>query len=239
MAGLYSRFKQAGYTTPKYLLDINEKNILGEILQGLTQKYNFETILLIANKNDYGYKSEILNTLKKFKKQNLKIEFIGNTLGQAETAWMGVTALRKCDPKSKKVVFHNIDTILYDRDFRFIDEILDEYDGYIDIFNASTDKYSYVKCNGNGILDEIKEKIVISNMATSGLYCFSDFGEFEKIYKSASFQGEQYISFIYEKFIENGKKIFIDKNLLGKFYDKKTIILGTPEEYETYIKNKK
>ena len=239
MAGLYSRFRQAGYTTPKYLLEVNKKNILGEIMQGLTLKYNFEIILLIANKNDYEYESKILNTLETFKKQNLKIKFINSTLGQAETASIGVNALKKYSPKSKKVVFHNIDTILYDRDFKFIDEILDMHDGYIDIFNASTDKYSYVKCDQNGILSEIKEKKVISNMATSGLYCFSDFREFEKIYQLASFQGEQYISFIYDRFIENGKKVFIDKNLLGKFYDEKTIILGTPKEYEDYIKNER
>ena len=122
MAGLYSRFRQAGYTTPKYLLEVNKKNILGEIMQGLTLKYNFEIILLIANKNDYEYESKILNTLETFKKQNLKIKFINSTLGQAETASIGVNALKKYSPKSKKVVFHNIDTILYDRDFKFIDD---------------------------------------------------------------------------------------------------------------------
>lgn len=231
MAGLYSRFKSAGYEEPKFLLEVENKSILEIIIRELCKDYSFENIILIANKRDLKYKTEIENIIKNIN-GNIYLEYVGDTVGQAHTALCGIEFLKKIDHKSKKVVFHNIDTILKGIDFSKVDKILDEYSGYIDIFESDSVNYSYVCCNEIGVLTEMKEKVVISNMATSGLYCFSNYSLYERYYKQCSYDNEFYISSIYNKYIMNRENIFIDKTVLNS--KQEIVILGTPKEYEDF-----
>jgi dTDP-glucose pyrophosphorylase len=234
MAGLYSRFRKEGYIIPKFLLNIHGESILEAVLKNLIKEYKFENVLLIANRKDLESKSEISNVLKSLHIKSGKVEFISDTVGQAQTAFIGIQILKKINPRSKKVIFHNIDTILKNINFENISSILDLYDGYIDIFKANTKNFSYVESNEQGLVVDIKEKSVISNMATSGLYCFKDYSIYEECYIKCNYEKEYYISSIYKEYLNNNKKIFVDKKLIDSNSIKETIILGTPIEYESY-----
>jgi len=227
MAGKYLRFKNAGYTLPKYLLPLgNGKTIFQEIMEQLVSGYSFENIIFVANENDSQYEKEIALAIKKSGINEYNLLFIGDTKGQAETAFLGINKLNKKRCKSKKIVIHNIDTVLYDRSMHHINELLDVYSGYIDVFNADDDKYSYVKTNSNNVITDIKEKEVISNKATTGLYVFKDLNEYEKYYKQIQTDREYYISYLYELMLLDKKEITVNTKM------ENTIILGTPGEYE-------
>ena len=79
-------------------------------------------------------------------------------------------------------------------------------------------------------MKEIKEKVLISNLATSGLYGFSSSSMFIE-----NFDNEIYISEIYRKMIKKGMKI-----ATGETYSESdTLVVGTPSEYfnlSKYIK---
>ena len=160
------------------------------------------------------------------------IYFVGDTVGQAETAVLGCKELINGKNKlnSNKVLFHNIDTIVLCRDIVDIDNQLDKSDGFIDVFVSDKPIYSYVKIDESNRVIEMKEKIVISEYATSGLYGFKDINSFVEYYYECSYSGEFYISDIYNKML-------IDKKIISISLpadNKSTIILGTPKEYEEY-----
>jgi len=235
MAGLYQRFRDQGYNVPKYLLPLQKnKTILEVILDNIIPQYPFENVLLVANKRDAGQRdklTDIMQSCNNLCKKN--VIFIEDTLGQAETAYMGVKYLKNMFSKnSSKVIFHNIDTILTNRDFYFINTALDKYDGFIDVFESNNPAYSYVKVNKDKIVINIAEKIVISNLATSGLYAFKSIDEYISYYEKTSFVGEFYISSIYLAMIKSGKMLTVSHNTNKK----STIILGSPEEYEGFLK---
>ncbi|TCL00892.1 dTDP-glucose pyrophosphorylase [Roseivirga ehrenbergii] len=229
MAGKYIRFRNAGYSLPKFLLPLgNGKTIFQEIMEQLVSDYSFENIIIVANKNDYQHITEIKLAIKASGIYEFELLFIEDTKGQAETALIGINKLKKKQCRSKKIVIHNIDTVLYDRDMHQIDKLLDTYRGYIDVFTANTDNYSYVKTDDNNIVTHIKEKEVISSKATTGLYVFKDLNEYEHYFRKIKIDGEYYISHLYELMLIDKKEIIVNTKMAG------TIILGTPQEYEQH-----
>ena len=71
---------------------------------------------------------------------------------------------------------------------------------------------------------DVAEKILISDMATSGMYGFKNSDTFEKNYIHKK---DLYISSIYETMIQNGLSISVSSLHL----ELDTVVLGTPEEY--------
>ncbi len=249
MAGLYQRFRKAGYTTPKYLLKVNKGfNILESIFYHFSPYQEcFDTISLVVNQREIEFHLEIEKIVQKlFPSVKYKILFIGDTQGQAETAKIAIEYIKNstkpCDPESlqdddRKVMFHNIDTILLQRNIIEINNLLDTAEGVIDIFRADSPQYSYIKTDREGFVEKIAEKQVISDKATSGLYCFSDYEKYLHYYSmlDVASKSEIYISDVYKVMLEFGEKI-VEYNSNNSRLVENTIILGTPEEYMAYTK---
>lgn len=223
MAGRYSRFVQEGYRLPKYLLPWGARSILNEIILELNSQNDFENIYLIANRRDSIFMPHVNQIIKSVGIPLENLFLISDTSGQAETASNGIQeVIRRHGSLNGKIIFHNIDTILYNRNISMITSLLDLHDGYIDIFESNSNELSYV-FEENGNVKSIAEKIVISNNATSGLYAFKDINIFNKFYKNDI----SYISDIYKEMIK--KKSSIVTGRLHTSAD--TIVLGTPSEY--------
>ncbi|EFO9214481.1 hypothetical protein IO397_001592 [Campylobacter lari] len=221
MAGKYRRFFDNGYKIPKYLLPWKSNTIFYEILSEFTKRYSFKNIFFIVNKNDSAYLNIIGSTIEEFNISKHNIYAIEDTKSQAETAFLGIKYFEHLI-NSDPVIFHNIDTILYDRNFFDIERALEIHDGYIDIFSSDSEEYSYIEYTAN-IVNRIEEKKVISNSASSGLYGFKNIDLYLKYYSEEA----NYISDLYKKMIANDNKI-----MCGKLYSiAETIVLGTPEEY--------
>lgn len=220
MAGTYSRFIEGGYKIPKYLLPWGSTTIITELLNEFTKTNIIDNIFLIANKADINYAPHLQKTLKYFNIPKENLIYVDNTGGQAETAAIAIKKF-KIKLKDDPFLIHNIDTLLYKRDFNQIKSILEEKDGYIDIFESSNPAYCYLLSNQFNEVYEIAEKILISDMASSGLYGFAN----SKIFLE-NFEDEIFISEIYKKIIKFGK---ISS---GTLYDESsTVVLGTPVEY--------
>lgn len=224
MAGLYSRFREENYQTPKFLLKVGNNTILTEVVSNLLDGNHFEEILLIANKRDINYQAKIHKSIESSNIDKYELIFIEDTNGQAETAYVGAVKIAKLN--SQAVLFHNIDTIIKNRRFTHFDNGIK---GGIDVFNQSSEKFSYVKLNSGYVVD-IAEKAVISKNATTGAYVFDSAATYIKYYDSIKWGGERYISHVYKKMIEAGEKIIIYETV-----PEDTIVLGTPAEYEGYL----
>ena len=222
MAGLNTRFHDVGFDIPKYLLPWREETIIYEILKQLG---TFDEVLLLANKRDVYFMPDLIKTIEPLGLGKNNIHYIGDTNGQAHTAYIGASLLKN---KLQTFFVHNADTLLIGRDFKSIESTMS--DAYVDVFIANNPKYSYVRSK-DGLVTEIAEKSSISPFASSGLYGFYNAQIYEKMYVSLSenFTGkEMYIANVLDYMINNNN-LFVGLNELNNSYE--TIVLGTPQEY--------
>ena len=222
MAGLNTRFHDVGFDIPKYLLPWREETIIYEILKQLG---TFDEILLLANKRDVYFMPDLIKTIEPLGLGKNNIHYIGDTNGQAHTAYIGASLLKN---RVQTFFVHNADTLLIGRDFKSIESTMS--DAYVDVFIANNPKYSYVRSK-DGLVTEIAEKSSISPFASSGLYGFYNAQLYEKMYEALSenFTGkEMYIANVLDYMIKNNN-LFVGLNELNNSYE--TIVLGTPQEY--------
>ena len=222
MAGLNTRFHDVGFDIPKYLLPWREETIIYEILKQLG---TFDEVLLLANKRDVYFMPDLIKTIEPLGLGKNNIHYIGDTNGQAHTAYIGASLLKN---KLQTFFVHNADTLLVGRDFKSIESTMS--DAYVDVFIANNPKYSYVRSK-DGLVTEIAEKSSISPFASSGLYGFYNAQLYEKMYEALSenFTGkEMYIANVLDYMIKNNN-LFVGLNELNNSYE--TIVLGTPQEY--------
>lgn len=224
MAGRYQRFASEGYKIPKYLLPWGDRTILSSILRELNKEKIFRNIHLVANQRDEAFLPHVYDVMRR---QDVPLENLvvtHDTSGQVETAMVGVNVLSQIrNTQNTPVLFHNIDTILKNRSLVEISQLLANNAGFIDVFNANNHGYSYVLSDANSKVTDIAEKIVISNLATSGLYGFNSLETFRKFSSSK----DVYISSIYKRMIGSGEDVV--RSVEHKELD--TIVLGTPSDY--------
>ena len=104
-------------------------------------------------------------------------------------------------------------------------------DCLVDIFGSSNRGYSFVIFDKAYNVKNIKEKIVISDFASSGLYVFKNSNIlFEKLEISVK-KKDEYFSQMINRMIQDNYKVTCNK--IGK--SEKTIVLGTPEQYLSEI----
>jgi NDP-sugar pyrophosphorylase family protein len=224
MAGQYQRFAREGYKIPKYLLPWGDRTILSVILNELNKEKIFQNIILVANQRDEAFLPHVYDVMlrQKVPKENLLVTH--DTSGQVETARLGVNALRKIqNAQETPILVHNIDTILRNRNLLDISNLLDHNAGFIDVFSANNHDYSYVLLDEGRRVTDIAEKIVISNLATSGLYGFNSIETFDKFASS----DDIYISSIYRRMVSCGVRVVTGI----EHKEQETIVLGTPLEY--------
>ena len=225
MAGRYTRFINEGFKFPKYLLPWSDRTILSKIIGEMSKGDAFSNIYLIANARDEAYMPHVRAIMRSYDINVDNLFLIPDTKGQAETASVGLDFIEgKMGSINESIVFHNIDTILYKRDYAAIKSALSNNDGYIDVFGSNHHEYSYVLEDDKNRVCEIAEKIVISELATSGLYGFKNPDTFRELYDNNE---DLYISSIYKNMIEHNKEIVTG----SKHSEHDTVVLGTPEEY--------
>lgn len=230
MAGLSSRFFKAGYTEPKYQLPLNEGTVFDWALQSFKNYFNEDIFLFIVrNVNDsMKFVEESCKALgiKKFYIHSLESE----TLGQAETVFLGLSALEK---NLKGIYIFNIDSRR--EDFVKHSE-MDKCDGYLELFEGEGTHWSFAKLDDKQNVLKTTEKERISDYCSDGLYYFKDLKIYNEAYLDAYdnnklVKGELYIAPLYNYLIDNGYSI------KGSIVSKKSIqFAGTPDEYENIIK---
>jgi HAD superfamily hydrolase (TIGR01509 family) len=229
MAGLGSRFKEAGYTFPKPLIDINNKPMIQLVVENLNIDANFIFVVQKEHREKYN-----LDLMLNLISPNCKIvETDGVTEGAACTALLAKEFINNDNP----LFFANSDQFVDWNSTEFMYKMNESnVDGGIVTFNSTHPKWSFVKVNENGYVTEIAEKKPISNIATVGFYYWkvgSDFVKYaeEMIEKNIRVNNEFYVCPVFNQAIEDNKKIIT-------FNIEKMWGLGTPEDLNNFIKNK-
>ncbi len=230
MAGLSSRFFEAGYNKPKYMLEAHDRTLFEHSVRSFERYFSNVPFVFIVrdvfNTPDFVKNSAEALGIAKFRIVILENE----TRGQAETVYL---ALKKLKIENGPITIFNIDT--FRPGFKFPDSSLIG-DGFLEVFEGTGDNWSFARpMNDNSMrVAETAEKKPISNLCSDGLYHFSnasDFIESFNEYKSRPrkewTKGELYIAPLYNFLIKNNRNIFYSKIPASR-----VIFCGTPDEYQ-------
>ncbi|WP_290941858.1 glycosyltransferase family 2 protein [Hyphomonas sp.] len=229
MAGAGSRFFDAGYTDPKPLIQIEGKTMIQRVIENLDLDGNF--IFLIRREHLEKYPS-LEKTLPSLTDNCRIVEVAELTEGAACTALL-----------AKEFINNDEDLLIANSDQYVVhDGMFDSYrnddssDGIVWTFNSTNPHHSYVKMDNGGVVTEVAEKKVISDIATCGIYWYNKGSDFvenaeKMISDDVRFNNEFYIAPVYNQMIKSGKTV-------RTYPVEKMYSLGTPEELNLFLEKK-
>jgi len=230
MAGAGSRFKAAGYTFPKPIIDVMGKPMIQLVVESLNVKANFIYIVQKEHREKYN-----LDALLGLITPNCKIvEVNGLTEGAACTLLLAKEHINNGNP----ILISNSDQYIeWDSNEFFYKMNESDADGGIVTFKATHPKWSFAKLDKLNNITEVAEKKPISDNATAGFYYWkkgSDFVDYaeQMIEKNIRVNNEFYTCPVYNEAIQ-------DKKIIKNFKIEKMWGLGTPEDLSYYIEHHK
>lgn len=231
MAGLSSRFSEAGFEHPKYMLKAKGRTLFEHSVLSFQEYFHKELFVFIV-RDLFGAKDFVEIKSKELGITSYKVVTLEKpTLGQADTVYQGLKKL-DLDERDETLTIFNIDTF---RPGLILPLNCTEFDGYLEVFEGDGDNWSFIKVSHDNpaLVSLTTEKEPVSNLCSTGLYYFlntSDFMEAFTFYaskpKNEWTRGELYIAPLYNYLINNGKSITY--NLIEK---NDVIFCGTPKEY--------
>lgn len=230
MAGAGSRFEKAGYTFPKPLIPIKNNND-SPMIKTVVDNLNIDAQHIFIVRKEH-YERYNLSSLLKVMSPNCEIVIVDKiTEGAACTALLAKEFINNSEPL---LIANSDQFIIWDSNEFMYSMIGDQIDGGILTFPNNHPKWSYVGLDEHGFIKEVREKEVISNMATVGIYYWKRGSDFVRsaetmISKNIRVNGEFYVAPTYNELILEGKKI-------KPFNIEKMFGLGTPEDLEYFVK---
>ena len=205
MAGRGSRFANAGYKMPKPLIDVLGHPMIEYVTKNITPKCDHRFIYICQEEHleTYG----LAKLLKKMA-PNCEIVTIDHiTQGAACTVLL-----------AEKFINNNDELMIANSD-QFVDTDINNYlaslgnkDGLIMTMPADDPKWSFINFDNDGNVTMVREKEVISNEATVGIYNYKHGKDFVRyahrmIDKNIRVNNEFYVAPVYNEMIKAGYKI--------------------------------
>ncbi len=216
-AGRGSRFKGSEFSNPKPLITWNGKNMIEHVIEN----FRGDSKLMIITRNEHNVDTENV----------VKIEIDYTTEGPASTAYLSKSLV----DLEAELIITNCDQIIKDWNQELFLSFARKFDGVLGCFISSSPKNSFVKVNEDNLVTDVKEKVVISNIATNGLHYWKKAKYFfdscdEMFQKNDRTNGEFYIAPSYNYLLEKDYKI-------GIYLFNQHFPIGTPEDLKKYLEN--
>ena len=234
MAGKGSRFNKAGYEKPKPFIDVNGKPMIVRVLENLS--YFDARYILIARREHIEKERETVEQIEReFNAIFIPIDKL--TEGTACT----VLYARKYINNDNPLLIANSDQIVDIKISDFINDCKERgLDGSILTFidNYKDPKWSFAKIDKNNLVMEVREKVVISEYATVGIYLYSNGRTFvdatiDMIIENERVNGEFYTCPTYNYAINENARIGIYNIDFKKMHG-----IGTPDDLDIYLDKK-
>ena len=224
MAGLGSRFSEAGYTFPKPLIEVQGQPMISKVVESLNLQGRYIFLVQKSHFDEY----HLDNLLNLIAPGCEIIQIDGITEGAACTALKA----KKFINDKKPLIIANSDQFIKWNSLETISDFND-YDGGILTFKSIHPKHSFVKLDSMGFVKEVAEKKPISSDATVGIYHWKRGEDFVKyaetmIKKNIRTNNEFYICPVYNEAIEDGLQI--KTSLVDEMWG-----MGTPEELSIFL----
>lgn len=234
MAGLGSRFAEAGYRIPKYEIAARGRTLFAWSMESLrsfiAHGCPFVFIARAENGDLRRVRDFIAEECAALGIANYEVVTIDSpTDGQATTALL---ARQLWADVSDPVAIYNIDTYVAPGAMDMADI---RGAGWIPCFAGAGDKWSFAAADDEGVVTEVREKQRISPHATLGLYWFDSFARYVDAYRRYYSNPlriearERYIAPLYNQLIEDGARVCMQLVSADQVFP-----LGTPEDVRLF-----
>lgn len=226
MAGRGTRFQEVGVTKPKHEIMVKGEPMFNWAMRSLEAFFDEEFIFV--TQSDHNATPFLESACKHLGIERYEEHTLNEyTNGQAQTA---LTANKYLAP-GDSVAVYNIDTYIQQRELT-PDAI--SGDGFIPVFTASGERWSFVRTNDADHITQVSEKEKISDLATVGFYYFDRWSDFVEAYEHSAQQveseyGETYVAPLYNYLIDQGQTILpyeLDRDAVH--------VLGTPDDLRQF-----
>jgi NDP-sugar pyrophosphorylase family protein len=230
MAGLGSRFPSHTYPMPKPLIEVNGKPMIAKAIQSLNLEGNY--FFVLAKNQFTELVKETIQSLKPGSKF-FEIDYV--TEGPANSALL----FRNEIDNDQELVIANCDQIMEWNSANFLHNVR-LYDGAVVTYHTDTDKNSYARLDKNGMVVEIREKEVISNVSLNGIHYWKKGSTFvSSADKMIELQdrapnGEFYIGPTFNHMIKQGLKVGIYHIPNEQHHP-----VGVPDDLKKYLEHEK
>lgn len=235
MSGMSSRFSTAGYTIPKYLIEVDGKKVIEHIVNLYPEDSEFVFIINDKHKEE----TDILNILDKLVKKKTIVTIPRHKKGPVFT----VLEFNDLINDNEQVIVNYCDFSMY-WDYENFKTFVDETgcDGCVVCYTGfhphmlGSDNYAFCKTEGNRIV-EIREKQPftdnkMSEFASTGTYYFKKGSYIKKYFKQLidedlNINDEYYVSLVHNLLIRDG--------LINLVYEVSHMLQwGTPFDLDIY-----
>jgi NDP-sugar pyrophosphorylase family protein len=217
-AGRGTRFNGSEFIKPKPLIEWSGKNMIQHVIENFKSE---NTKIIVIKRDTHVVDSEFA--------QFINIDY--TTEGPAMTAYLSKEHLDLED----ELIITNCDQIIKDWNLKIFLDFSREYDAVLGCFISDKPHNSYVKIGSDNLAIDVREKEVISNIATNGLHYWKKAKYFfdsvdEMVNLNDRKNGEFYIAPSYNYLINKRYKVGI--YLFNQHYP-----IGTPEDLKKYLEN--
>lgn len=231
MAGKGSRFSQAGYKTPKPFIDVDGMPMIEHVIKNIYRP-DMGLFLLVRDEHIKNYMAVL---------DHLKLRY-GATLVSVDVETEGTVGsilfARRQLNSDIPLLVANSDQLVDFEVNDFVDDFFDrKLDGSILVFEhpQRDDKWSFAELNSSGLVVRVKEKEVISNLATVGIYLFASGRSFydaaiDMICRRDMVNGEYYTCPVYNYLVADGKNIGVYNVDQSAMHG-----LGTPQDLDLFL----
>lgn len=227
MAGRSQRFLDAGYLSPKFMLELKGETVFTHAVRSFQEYFWGETFLFV-HADEAAVSTFVREECERMGIRNLLTARVGRTDGQAETVALGLDRWQ-VGPDEPITIF-NIDT--FRPGFSFPGGRFKDADGWLEVFRGSGPNWSYVE-PARGAEPRVlrtAEKQEISDLCCTGLYHFARHRDFRAALaaeRQAPQAKELYVAPLYNHLIAKGAQI------AWRAVEKRHVVFcGTPAEYQ-------
>jgi dTDP-glucose pyrophosphorylase len=228
MAGRGSRFADAGFETPKPLIDVFGEPMFDWAVRSLPveQASRIIFVCLAEHLECWPLREEIERRYAHL--DPVVIAARGVTEGQA----CSVLLAREYIDNHQPLMIYNADTHFVSGLGETLANLNERTDGVISVFRAEDDRWSFAAVDDRGWVTRVAEKEPISPWATVGMYYFRRGRDFvaavdEMMRRDLRTRGEFFVGPAYNLLIRDGGKVILDP--IEKLW-----CMGTPEQLEQF-----
>jgi RpiB/LacA/LacB family sugar-phosphate isomerase len=223
LAGRGSRMIPGGYVVPKPMIIAGDRTILGWSMDSVDYA-ECNIIFVILKEQAYNFSLDTVLQSKYPECQVIQLDDV--TRGAVETCYM-----------AKHLIDNDMPLVILCSDIYFEPRYVPvpahfEADGFLLTFKGNSTNYSYVQKDSQGYVTETREKVVISQDAAVGVYCFKTGAVFTKyaaqmLKDEILVKGEFFLCPMYNLLIADGLKVGVSE--IDTIY-----IMGTAPELEFF-----
>ncbi len=231
MAGLGSRFANAGYQKPKPFIDVLGKPMIERVIDNL--KTPNSKFILLARQEHVVAEPDVVKSL--VDRGDIVIVPVHKV---TEGAACTIALARGVLDTQAPILIANCDQIIdFDCDAYIRDAVRRDIDGSILIFKDRhrDPKWSFARLSESGYVEEVKEKVAISDLATVGLYYFKTAQSFldaalDMIALNDRVNNEFYVCPVYNYMIGSGQRVGVYEVPAEAMHG-----IGTPADLDEYL----